>query len=51
MLVGPQAKFVYTGYGNCAAHTGMNSITVNVTGSRKIAFDDGSAIILSNTDV
>ncbi len=51
MMVGPQDRFVYTGYGNFAAHTSMNSITVDVTGGRKIVFDDGQSISLCNSTV
>ncbi len=51
MFVGPEDKYVYTGYGNFAAHSGMNSVTVNVTGGRKIVFADGQTITFNSADV
>lgn len=51
MFVGPEEHFLYTGYGNFEAHTGANSIIINVTGNRKITFDDGQTISFRNSDV
>jgi len=49
MLVGPQDRFTYVGYGIFEAHTGANHIEVNATGSRTLTFDDGQSIKLYNT--
>ena len=51
MFYGPEDKFVYTGYGHFAAHTGANSIVVNVTGGRKLVFEDGQTVTFNNADV
>jgi hypothetical protein len=51
MFIGPDKRFVYTGYGNFHANTGANSVVINVTGDRRITFDDGQLIVLENCDV
>jgi hypothetical protein len=51
MFIGPEKRFVYTGYGNFMTSTGMNSITVNVSGGRRIVFDDGQVINFENSTV
>jgi len=51
MFIGPDKRFVYTGYGSFTTNTGMNSITINVSGERKIVFDDGQVIIFQNSTV
>ncbi len=51
MFYGPEDKYIYTGYGNFAAHTGANSIVVNVTGGRKLVFEDGQTVTFNNADV
>lgn len=51
MFTGPDKRFVYTGYGNFMASTAVNSIVVNVTGGRRITFDDGQVINFENSTV
>lgn len=51
MFIGPDRRFVYTGYGNFAANTGANSVFINVTGDRRITFDDGQLVVLENCNV
>ena len=51
LLYGPNNSYMYHGYVEFAAHPGFNSITVNVTGSRKITFADGTTIMFGNADV
>jgi len=51
MFVGPDKRFVYTGYGNFHVNTGANSVIIDVTGNRKIEFDDGQLIVLENCNV
>ena len=51
MFYGPSDLYKYTGYGIFAAHPSFNSITVNVTGDRKITFQDGMSVTLDNATV
>ena len=51
MFVGPEERFIYTGYANFAAHSTMNSITINVTGGRKVVFDNGQTILFESSTV
>lgn len=51
MFVGAERKFVYTGYGDFNAHTGANSVVINVTGDRRVTFDDGQLVVLENCNV
>lgn len=51
MFTGPEKRFVYTGYGNFMASSNVNSIVVNVTGGRKILFDDGQTVLFENSTV
>ncbi len=48
MFYGPEELYTYTGYGQFAAHPGFNSLTVNVTGGRKITFKDGMCVEFGN---
>jgi hypothetical protein len=51
MFYGPNNSYVYSGYGEFAAHPGLNSITVNVIGGRKIVFKDGMTFYFGNATV
>ena len=51
MFYGPNDSYVYTGYGEFAAHPGLNYITINVIGGRKIVFKDGVAFYFVNATV
>jgi hypothetical protein len=51
MFYGPNNLYVYTGYGLFAAHPSFNSITINVTGGRKITFHDGTVITWGHATV
>eukprot|EP00826_Nyctotherus_ovalis_P019302 TRINITY_DN1592_c0_g1_i11.p2 TRINITY_DN1592_c0_g1~~TRINITY_DN1592_c0_g1_i11.p2 ORF type:complete len:117 (+),score=30.04 TRINITY_DN1592_c0_g1_i11:101-451(+) len=51
MLRGPDDIYVFTGYANFAAHPGLNTISINVRGDRKITFKNGITYNFNNVDV
>ncbi len=51
MFYAPDNLYLFTGYALFAANPSFNSITVKVTGTRKITFKDGMTIELGNSTV
>lgn len=51
MLRGPDDIYVFTGYANFAAHPGLNTISINVRGDRRITFKNGITYDFNNVDV
>lgn len=51
MFYGPDDCYVYSGYGEFATHPGLNSLTVNVIGSRRVSFKDGMTFHFTNATV
>jgi len=51
MVYGPDDIYLFTGYANFAAHPGLNTISINVRGNRKLSFKNGLSYVFNNVDV